>query len=664
MLSRESVNVTRCFTSIDLTPMLKLDAITLRRGPDALLEEASALIHHAQRVAIIGANGAGKTSLFKLILGELSLDAGEFSLPGNCRIAHMAQEVEAVERSAKDYVLDGHRVLRDLERQLAAAEASNDDHAIAHVHGELEQIGAYQLSSQAEKLLHGLGFAQSDMVRPVSDFSGGWRIRLNLAQALMCPSDLLLLDEPTNHLDLDAMLWLEQWLKQYEGTILFISHDRDFIDAVATHILHFEHRTLHQYTGTYSDFETQRAQKLAQQQAAYEKQQRRIGEIESFVNRFKAKATKARQAQSRIKELERMTRLAPAHIDSPFNFSFPASDKTSSPLLSLQQASLGYALEKPIIASFSTAILPGTRVGLLGPNGAGKSTLVKSLVGDLALLAGDRTEGEHLKIGYFAQHQLEALDFDASPFTHIQRLSPLASDQEIRNFLGGFDFRGDKALDAIRHFSGGEKARLALAMIAWQKPNLLLLDEPTNHLDLEMRHALTMALQLFEGAVILVSHDRHLLKNSVDQFWLVANGKIEAFEDDLQGYERWLKDYQRTADAEMQSLEAGEQSEALGSKQESFEEKKERKRREAEQRQRLAPLRKRITVLESAMTETQSKLSQLEEHLADTGLYSAERKEELKTLMSQQAELKQSLEETEMEWLDLNEEVEMLQTSD
>lgn len=661
MLAAQSVNVSPLkFQFANHTLMLNFDAITLRRGPEPLLENTSATIHAGQRVAIIGANGAGKTSLFKLILGELSLDAGHFALPGNTRLAHMAQEVAAVERSAKDYVMDGHAEFRRVQAELSAAEAAGDDHQIAHLHGELEHLGAYEAPVLAEKLLHGLGFQQADLERPVADFSGGWRIRLNLAQALMCPSDLLLLDEPTNHLDLDAMLWLENWLKQYSGTILFISHDRDFIDAVATHILQFEHQQLNAYTGSYSSFEQQRAQKLAQQQAQYEKQQRRIGEIESFVNRFKAKATKAKQAQSRLKELARMTEIAPAHIDSPFSFGFPASDKTSSPLLSLQHAALGYDA-KAIIPSFTETLLPGSRIGLLGPNGAGKSTLVKSLVGDLALLQGERICGEHLKVGYFAQHQLEALDFDASPFLHLQRLTPQASDQDIRNFLGGFDFRGDKALECIASFSGGEKARLALAMIAWQRPNLLLLDEPTNHLDLEMRHALTVALQDFEGAVVLVSHDRHLLKNTVDTFWLVAHGKVEEFSGDLHDYEKWLGDYQRqgerAAEPESSVVKAAGQGE-------SSDDKKERKRKEAALRQRLSPLKKQEQQLETRMAKAQESLETLEQDLAQPELYEPEQKAKLQGLLAKQAEAKQSIEEAELEWFEVLEQIEDLEQSE
>lgn len=641
--------------------MLKFDSITLRRGPKALLQDASALIHASQRVAIIGANGAGKTSLFKLIRGELSLDAGDWHLAGQCRVAYMAQEVEATMQSARDFVLDGHKALRQLQAQLSDAEARQDDHAIAHLHGELEAINAYEAPVQAEKLLHGLGFKQSEMERPVSDFSGGWRIRLNLAQALMCPSDLLLLDEPTNHLDLDAMLWLERWLKQYSGTLLFISHDRDFIDAVATHTIHIEHAALNQYAGGYSSFERLRVQKLAQQQAQFEKQQQRIAEIHAFVSRFKAKATKAKQAQSRVKELERMEMIAPAHVDSPFSFVFPASEKTSSPLLSLSACDLGYEDGNPVLKDFSMSILPGARIGLLGPNGAGKSTLVKSLTGSIPLLSGKRVEGEHLKIGYFAQHQLEALDYQASPVLHLQRIRPQVSEQEIRNFLGGFDFRGDKALDAITHFSGGEKARLVLAMIAFGRPNLLLLDEPTNHLDLEMRHALTVALQGFEGAVIVVSHDRHLLKNTVDQFSLVANGKVDEFRGDLADYERWLLDYQKQNNLKS-TVQNGQ---PVGGPQGlTAEDKKERKRREAEARARLSPLKNALQKIEREMQSLEALLADLEDKLGDPAMYEEANKEDLKALLAQQADAKSRLEALESSWFETSEQIESIAAID
>jgi len=636
--------------------MLKIIDMTLRRGPEPLLLDANASIADGQRVAIIGANGAGKTSLFKLLLGELTTDAGEFKLPGRCRIAHMAQEVESSSRTALDYVMDGHQHYRTLQNELADAEQQHDDHALARIHGELEHIHAYSVPVDAKKLLHGLGFAEPELTQPVSSFSGGWRIRLNLAQALMCPSDLLLLDEPTNHLDLDAMLWLEQWLKQYRGTLLFISHDRDFIDSVATSILHFEHQQLHQYTGSYSDFERLRAEKLALQQSQYEKQQQRIGEIQSFVNRFRAKATKAKQAQSRLKELERMELIAPAHVDSPFSFVFPESDKQSSPLLNLNHSDLGYSAESVVLGDFSCSILPGQRIGLLGPNGAGKSTLIKSLVGDQNLIKGDRTTGEHLHIGYFAQHQLEALDSNASPVLHLQRARPTATEQEIRNFLGGFNFRGDDATGTIEKFSGGEKARLALALIAWHKPNLLLLDEPTNHLDLEMRHALTIALQQFSGAIIVVSHDRHLLKNTVEDFWLVANHKVEPFNGDLVDYEHWLEAFHKDAGPETESSkQAGAPESKLG---ETGDQRKERKRLEAEQRKKLSPLKKETETLDKKIASIQEKLSEIEKQLSEGDLYEAHNKDQLRALLAEQSECKGQLEEAEARWFEVQEIIE------
>ena len=516
--------------------MIELQSIALQRGNKILLQDASLRIHTGEKTALVGANGSGKTSLFLLLQSRLQIDRGHIAIPAQWRIAHMAQEVAAGERSALDYVLDGDSELRRIEHELAVA---TDDDRLAHLYAELDAIDGYQAGRRAEQLLLGLGFPPDKWQASVSSFSGGWRIRLNLAQALMCPSDLLLLDEPTNHLDLDASLWLEQWLARYRGTLVLISHDRDFIDNTCEQIVHIENATLTRYRGNYSAFERQRAERLAQQQIAFEKQQERIAHVQSFIDRFRAKATKAKQAQSRIKELERMEMLVPAHVDSPFDFAFPKPDRFSDPLLNLSQATLGYT-DKPLLQNINLSIHPGSRIGLLGANGAGKSTLLKSLAGALPLLSGERVTGEHLKLGYFTQHQLEALDLDASPALHIQRMSPQAREQEIRDFLGGFNFRGETALAPIRHSSGGEKARLALALIVWQKPNLLLLDEPTNHLDLEMCHALTVALQEFEGAVVVVSHDRHLLRNTVEELMLVSDGRVREFDGDLQDYSNWL----------------------------------------------------------------------------------------------------------------------------
>ncbi|WP_339780961.1 ATP-binding cassette domain-containing protein [uncultured Marinobacter sp.] len=656
--------------------MLTITDLSLQRGGVWLLDSVALTVQSGQRVAIVGANGAGKSSLFQLLLGQLAPEQGSVSLPGGCRIAHMAQEVEATERSARDFVLDGDLDLRRLERELQHAEARGDDNAVAHIHGELDVHEAWSAARRAESLLRGLGFQNGDASRPVSAFSGGWRIRLNLAQALMRPSDLLLLDEPTNHLDLDACLWLENWLRRYDGTLLFISHDRDFMDRVATHVVHFDRQKLELYTGNYSAFEGQRSERLAQQQAGFERQQARIVEIQRFIDRFKAQATKARQAQSRVKSLERMEKIAPAHIDSPFSFEFPMADKVSNPLLSIRHGQAGHG-ESVILNNINLTLLPGSRIGLLGPNGAGKSTLMDALLGQgdegatSTLLTGERTCGDHLAIGYFAQHQLESLDLDASPFLHLQRLSPRASEQSVRNFLGGFDFHGDEALSPIRSFSGGEKARVALAVIAWQKPNLLLLDEPTNHLDLEMRQALTMALQNFEGAIVVVSHDRHLLRNTVDEFWLVNDGRVVEYQGDLEDYERWLAD-RRKDDIEApkrQAAGAGNadnssaatESDAGAGIGESAEDRKARKRAEAALRQKLSPYRKRQTVLEKQMESLHETLSSLESELADPGIYGDESKNRLKELLGKQADAKARLEDTEAEWLDVSETVETME---
>ncbi|GAA3582036.1 ATP-binding cassette domain-containing protein [Marinobacter xestospongiae] len=641
--------------------MLTITDLSLQRGGVWLLESANLTVQPGDRVAIVGANGAGKSSLFKLLLGQLSQEQGDVSLPGGCRIAHMAQEFEASERSARDFVLDGDLELRRMEAELAAAEAASDDHAIARLHGELDLYQAWDAPRRAESLIRGLGFAGSDIERPVSAFSGGWRIRLNLAQALMRPSDLLLLDEPTNHLDLDACLWLEGWLRRYPGTLLFISHDRDFMDRVATHVVHFERKGLNAYSGNYSAFERQRSERLAQQQANYERQQSEIAQIERFISRFKAKASKARQAQSRVKALERMEKIAPAHVDSPFSFQFPVADKVSSPLLSIRQGEAGHG-DRVVLSGLNLSLLPGSRVGLLGPNGAGKSTLIDALRGEATLLAGERNPGENLAVGYFAQHQLEALDLDASPFLHLQRLAPTASEQRIRNFLGGFNFHGDEALSPIRSFSGGEKARVALATIAWQKPNLLLLDEPTNHLDLEMRQALTMALQDFDGAIVVVSHDRHLLRNTVDEFWLVNDGGVTEYDGDLEDYERWLAE-RRKDDGEPPRRQAepdqADASPVLAGL--SADERKAKKRAEAALRQQISPYRKRQTTLEKQMEKLQQTLAELEAALSQPEVYEAENKDRLKTLLAEQASCKADLDEAEAEWLDVSETVETME---
>ncbi len=619
--------------------MIRLQNLTLQRGPQRLLEDAELTLHAGQKAGLIGANGAGKSSLFALLRGELHPDSGDCFLPADWRIAHMRQEVDTLERLAVDYVLDGDVRLRQVQRDLAAAEAAQDGSALARLHSELDSADGYTADARARKLLAGLGFTNEQMDRQVGDFSGGWRMRLNLAQALMCPSDLLLLDEPTNHLDLDAIIWLEEWLKSYPGTLLLISHDRDFLDEVVDHVAHVDQRKLVLYRGGYTAFERARAERLAQQQQAYEKQQAQRAHMESYIARFKAQATKARQAQSRIKALERMEELSAAHVDSPFDFTFRESHKISSPLLDLSDARLGYG-EKTILEKVKLQLTPGARIGLLGPNGAGKSTLIKNLAGDLSPLSGRLTRGENTVVGYFAQHQLDSLDSKASPLLHLQRLAPTEREQTLRDFLGGFDFRGARIDEPVLNFSGGEKARLALALIAWERPNLLLLDEPTNHLDLEMRLALTMALQEFSGAVLVVSHDRHLLKSTTDNFFLVADGKVEEFDGDLDDYARWLVEYrQRSAPVSSAPVNPDKTD------------KKAQRQAAAALRQQLAPHKREADKLEAELGKLHERLATVEASLGDSALYEAARKDELRDLLAEQAKLKGRESELEEAWM-------------
>ncbi|SFO80574.1 ATP-binding cassette, subfamily F, member 3 [Pseudomonas sp. NFACC24-1] len=629
--------------------MIRLQNLTLQRGPQRLLEDAELTLHAGHKAGLIGANGAGKSSLFALLRGELHPDSGDCLLPADWRIAHMRQEVDTLDRLAVDYVLDGDLRLRQVQRDLAAAEAAHDGAAQARLHAELDSADGYTADARARKLLAGLGFTNEQMDRQVGDFSGGWRMRLNLAQALMYPSDLLLLDEPTNHLDLDAIIWLEDWLKSYPGTLLLISHDRDFLDAVVDHVAHVDQRKLTLYRGGYSAFERARAERLAQQQQAYEKQQAQRAHMESYIARFKAQATKARQAQSRIKALERMEELSAAHVDSPFDFVFRESTKISSPLIDLSDARLGYG-DKTVLEKVKLQLTPGARIGLLGPNGAGKSTLIKNLSGELQPLAGRLTRGENTVVGYFAQHQLDSLDSKASPLLHLQRLAPSEREQTLRDFLGGFDFRGARIDEPVLNFSGGEKARLALALIAWGRPNLLLLDEPTNHLDLEMRLALTMALQEFSGAVLVVSHDRHLLKSTTDNFFLVADGKVEEFDGDLEDYARWLVEYrQRNAPVSSTPVNPDKTD------------KKAQRQAAAALRQQLAPHKREADKLEAELGKLHEKLQKIETSLGDSGLYEAARKDELRDLLAEQARLKVREAELEEAWMQALELLENLQ---
>jgi len=629
--------------------MIRLQNLTLQRGPQRLLEGAELTLHPGQKVGLVGANGAGKSSLFALLRGEFTPDGGDCLLPPDWRIAHMRQEVDTLDRLAVDYVLDGDVQLRRIQAELAAAEAGHDGSALARLHTELDNADGYSADARARKLLAGLGFANEQMLLPVSSFSGGWRMRLNLAQALMCPSDLLLLDEPTNHLDLDAILWLEAWLKSYPGTLMLISHDRDFLDEVVGNVVHVEQRKLTLYRGGYSAFERARAERLAQQQQAFEKQQAQREHMEDFIRRFKAKASKARQAQSRIKALEKLEELAPAHIDSPFDFVFREADKVSSPLLDLAEGALGYP-DKRVLDKVKLQLVPGARIGLLGPNGAGKSTLIKTLANELQPLGGRLQRGDNLVIGYFAQHQLDALDAKASPLLHLQRIAPGEREQVLRDFLGGFDFRGNRCDEPVLNFSGGEKARLALALIAWGKPNLLLLDEPTNHLDLEMRLALTLALQDFEGAVLVVSHDRHLLKSTTDEFLLVAEGRVVEFEGDLEDYARWLAEYRVRQQPVAATDSAGEKTD-----------KRQQRQAAAALRQQLAPLKRQAEKHEKDLAGVHEKLALVEERLGDAAIYEAARKDELRDLLARQAELKAHESTLEEAWMEALEALEALQ---
>ncbi len=640
--------------------MLSFQNVSLRRGVRLLLEKIDLTIQPGERWGIVGRNGSGKSSLLALVLGlrdplGLHPDGGEVTLPAGIVLAHVAQETPATQRSAIDYVMDGDTELRTLQAQLAEAEATDDGERQASLFGRLEAIDGYTAPTRAARLMAGLGFSEAQMQQPVDSFSGGWRMRLNLAQALMCRSDLLLLDEPTNHLDLDAVLWLQDWLRAYPGTVLLISHDRDFLDLCVDHIALLAEQRLHAYTGNYSAYEKQRATQLAQQQAAFDKQQRTVAHLQQFVDRFRAKATKARQAQSRLKALARMEEIAPAHVDSPFTFGFRAPRDVPHPLLQLTEMDLGYAGEA-LLHGVKMDIQPGDRLGLLGPNGAGKSTLIKALVGELAPLMGQRKAAKTLQIGYFAQHQLEQLHGDDSPLGHLRRLDPVASEQELRNYLGSFGFIGDQALSLVAPFSGGEKARLVLALLVYQRPNLLLLDEPTNHLDLEMRHALNLALQDFEGAMLIVSHDRHLLRSVCDRFVLVAGGRAEPFDGDLDDYARWMVAYRRQPVAPATMVSASSVV-----KKDSAADRRQQRQQEAEWRKRLKPLRNKVSQHEKRLEQLQGEQKILETQLADAAIYSAENKSELNALLADQVRVKKQLAEAEEQWMEA---AEMLETAE
>ena len=632
--------------------LIQFKNLTLVRGFKVLIEGASFQLHPGHKVGLTGANGAGKSSLFAMLRGELQSEHGDLEMPPNWVIAHVAQETPALSQAAIEFTLDGDVELRAIEKALVEAEANHQGEKIGELHARFSEIGGYSARARAAELLDGLGFKNADLDRPVSDFSGGWRVRLNLARALMCRSDLLLLDEPTNHLDLDAVIWLESWLKDYRGTLVLISHDRDFLDAIVNHIAHIEQQRLTLYKGGYSDFERQRAERLAQQQSMYERQQRNVAHLQSYIERFRAKATKARQAQSRIKALERMEMISAAHIDTPFDFSFREMQNVPDPLLVLDEVSVGYG-DTTILSKIELALRPGERLGLLGRNGAGKSTLIKLLAGELAMKSGKRVEGKDLSIGYFAQHQLEQLRLDESPLQHMQKLDPQTREQEHRNYLGGFDFKGDMASSPCGPFSGGEKSRLALALLIWTRPNLLLLDEPTNHLDLEMRHALTVALQEYQGGVVIVSHDRAMLRSTCDKFMLVADGRAEVFDGDLDDYKDWLNQ-QKIADK--QKFELDVTSPVSANKVDRAQTKAERQARIAERR----PLLKEVEQIEANMAKWEQEKTEIDHQLADADLYTQSDKSILQNLLKRQAELTQLLETAELRWLELHEVLEAL----
>ncbi len=619
--------------------MLNFTDISVRRGTRLLFEHATFNLYRGEKVGITGENGSGKSTLLALVRGELAPETGSFDMPGNLAVAHVEQEISPSDEPAIEFVLNGDAELRAVERQIAAAEAADDGHRLAELHGHYEAIGGYHARSRAATLLHGLGFTTRDEQRAVREFSGGWRVRLNVARALMCRSDLLLLDEPTNHLDLDAVLWLEQWLQDYRGTLLLIAHDRDFLDRICNRIVNIEHGRIDVYRGNYSDFEEARAARLAQTQALYERQQREIEHIESFINRFKAKASKARQAQSRIKALERMQRIAPAHVDTEFTFSFREPAKLPRPLLTVENQAAGYG-GVALVKNVNLTISPGARIALLGHNGAGKSTVMKLLAGELPALGGERVEARDLRTGYFAQHQLEQLHEGESPLQHLRDLgvpeAVKATEQELRDFLGTFGFRGDRVFEAIGPFSGGEKARLVLALLTYLRPNLLLLDEPTNHLDLEMRQALALALQDYSGAVLMVSHDRHLLRTVIDEFYLVAGGRVIPFDGDLEDYARWAAaNPSEPAEKPVKPAKAGPASAAKGN--------------------RGAALKSELARLDKRLAEMHRQQKDIELQLSGADIYDAASKSRLIELLNRQTELKSELEKVEADWLEVAE---------
>ena len=620
--------------------MLSFNNLELVLGGKTLFDDVSLTIHHHQKVGLVGANGTGKTSLFKIIKKEIEVDQSTVSFPSDLRISYLAQEVKGTDEIALDYVLSGDSNLIDIQKKIEKAEIDENYEILGELYEVYSSLDGYSAKSKAEQLMVGLGFKSDDFDKPLKDFSGGWRVRLNLAKTLMQPSDLMLLDEPTNHLDLDAILWLSNWIKSFKGAMILISHDRDFLDDCVSYVAHLYQQSIELYSGNYSQFEILRAAKMAEIQSNFIKQQKEVAHMQSFINRFKAKATKARQAQSRVKALEKMELIAPAHIDSPFNFTISETDKISNPLVTLNRAGLGYS--EPILSNVGFTICPGDRIGLLGPNGAGKSTLIKSIVGTLPILDGDRETGTNIKVGYFSQHQVDDLDLSISAFVHIQRLDETKTEKQIRTYLGGFAFKGDKVKDPIRLFSGGEKARLAFAIISYQKPNILLMDEPTNHLDMEMRHALTVAIQTFKGAILLISHDRHLLNSSVDTFYLIDNGALEIFDGDLDDYKNYILDIKSSDNKQSKKKKSSKD----GPKEDNSE--------------KIKTLNSSISKLDKRLFRLNTKLTEANNKLADPELYSDDSSEDLQDLIRNQLELTNEVEAAEKEWMDKAAELDIL----
>lgn len=632
--------------------MIQAEQLQLIRGQKTLLNDSKFTIFPGQRVGLVGANGTGKSSLFALLRGELKEDMGTLKIPSSWTIASVAQETPALNTDALEYVIQGDQEYIRTREQLEVAEQEENGELIGQLHARLDTIGGYQIEARAASLLNGLGFSPKQNSQPVKSFSGGWRMRLNLAQALIARSDLLLLDEPTNHLDLDTIVWLESWLKLFQGTVIVISHDRDFLDGIVTHILHIEQQKIFSYQGDYTSFQRQRSERISQQQAQYDKEQEQRAHLQSFVDRFRAKASKAKQAQSRLKALEKLTATAPLDNDIQYDLSFPQPEKLPNPLIQLDKAKAGYG-ETVILEQIHLNLVPGSRIGLLGRNGAGKSTLTKLLAGDLQPLTGSREVNQGLVIGYFAQHQLETLDLEASAATHIQRLDTKASEQSIRDYLGRFGFKGERAFEPVAPLSGGEKARLVLALLVYQKPNLLLLDEPTNHLDLDMREALVAALQEFEGAIVVVSHDRHFLRTTVDEYYLVHDKRVSAFKGDLDDYSVWLQDHQKgiapSANASMSSFSEKDTN------------RKVQRQAAAAQREQLKPIKNKLKSVEKVMEKTQAELESINEVLGASDLYQTASPEELSAYFKQQSELEGQLALYEEQWLELEEKLQAAQ---